>query len=243
MPNDRKRLPYRKNRRFHKKRTRLGRPPIGLYPSTYKFKRAITDVIAINTTTTAPDGWSIVDNGLCATFVFALDQLTDKADFTNLFRKYKIDGVKTQLYFTNNQTFSDTNANIRVPQLMMYTNVNQTGRVNIPDTASGHSEQYFLNTQTARKQTVVHDRSRPYTLYHKVKQLSKIYGSEDDSGNKDYSLKNPGYISTSDPTAEHYGFELRLQSVKGGPVPESTNEVPISMKMIHTFYFSCQGVE
>ena len=234
------RRPTGPHRRSFKRRrvARVGRPPKGLYPSTYLFKRAITEVIPINTGAAPPTGWTVVDNAMTSTFVFALDQLTDSSDFSNLFRKYKIRGVKTEMYFTNTATFSDTNANIRVPQLMMYTNVNQTGRVN-----GSLTEAYFLNTQTARKRTVVHDNRRPIKLYHRVKQLSRVYSSEQAAGNNDYALQFPRYVSTQDKTVEHYGFETRIQSVKGGPVPESANEVPVQIKLIHTFYISCQGVE
>lgn len=239
MPPKRKPLrPRRRRRIFRRKRTAFGRPGRSIYPSTYRFKRAITEVIPINTTTAAPTGWTIVDNGMTSNFVFALDQLTDSSDFKNLFRKYKITSVKTQMYFTNNQTFSDTNANIRVPQIMMYQNVNQTGKVN-----GTLTEAYFLNTQTARKQTVVHDHKYPITIWHKVKQLNRVYSSAQAAGNNDYVLSTPKYIATSDDTTEHYGMECRLQSLIGGPIPSSTNEVPVSIKLVHTFYISCQGVE
>ena len=235
------RRPTSRPKRFIKRRrtsTRVGRVPRGLYPSVYQFKRSCTEVIPLNTGAVPPTGWSVVDNGMTSTFVFALDQLTDSSDFANLFRKYKIRSVKTQMYFTNTATFSDTNANIRVPQIMMYYNVNQTGRIN-----GTLDEAYFLNTQTARKRTVVHDNRKPITLYHRVKQLSRIYSSGQAGGDNDYVLQWPKYASTQDKTVEHYGFEIRLQSVKGGPVPESTTEVPVYIKLIHTFYVSCQGVE
>eukprot|EP00661_Eupelagonemidae_sp_cell13_P000188 gene187-574_t len=141
------------------------------------------------------------------------------------------------MYFTNNQTFSDTNANIRVPQIMMYQNVNQTGKVN-----GTLTEAYFLNTQTARKQTVVHDHKYPITVWHKVKQLNRVYSSAQAAGNNDYVLSTPKYIATSDDTTEHYGLEMRLQNLIGGPIPSSTNEVPVSIKLVHTFYISCQGI-
>jgi len=217
--------------------SRMGRVPRSIYPSTYQFKRSITEVVQLNTNVAPPTGWTVVDNAMTSNFVFALDQLTDNSDFKNLFRKYKIRSVKTQMYFTNTQTFSDWNANIRVPQIMMYTNVNQTGRVN-----GSLTEAYFLNTQTARKQTVIHDTRRPITLFHKVKQLGEVYGSGGTTAN-DYTLQVPKYVSTADPTVEHYGLECRLQNVIGGPFPSGATEVPVSIKLIHTFYLSCQGVE
>jgi hypothetical protein len=238
MPGARKRPLRRRRPRRYRKKTVLGRPGRSIYPSTYKFKRSITEVVPINTTTAAPTGWTIVDNAMTTNMVFALEQLNDSADFKNLFRKYKITSVKTQMYFTNNQTFSDTNANIRVPQIMMYTNVNQTGKVN-----GTLTENYFLNTQTARKQTVIHNNRFPTTIWHKVKQLNRVYSSAQAAGNNDYVMNTPKYIATSDDTVEHYGMEMRLQSLIGGPVPSSTNEVPVSIKLVHTFYISCQGVE
>lgn len=234
----RKRKPLRRRIRRRPRRSALGKPGRSIYPSTYKFKRSITEVVDLNTTTSPPTGWTVTDNAMCSQMVFALEQLADNSDFTNLFRKYKIAGVKTQFYFTNNNTFSDWNSNIRVPQIMMYTNVNQTGRVN-----GTLTENYFLNSQTARKRTVIHNSSRPITLYHRVKQLNRVYSSGQAGGDNDYALAEPKYVSTQDKTVEHYGFEIRLQNVRGGPIPSGSTEVPIGIKMIHTFYFSCQGVE
>jgi len=227
-----------------RKTTRVGRPPRGLYPSTYNFSRSITEVVTLNTTVAPPTGWAVVDNAMTSNFVFALEQLTDNTDFSNLFRKYKIRGVKTQMYFTNTATQNDgfgatyPAATQRVPQLLMWTNINQTGRQN-----GTLTESYFLNTQTARKRTIIHDNRRPIQLYHKVKQLSRVFGSNEAAGDNDYALKRPSYVSTQDKTVEHYGFECRIQAVRGGPYPASSSETPVAVKLIHTFYISCQGVE
>lgn len=240
MPPKRKPLRPRRRRRIFRRKRTIGKPGRSIYPSTYKFKRAITEVVALNTTTAAPTGWTIVDNALTTNMVFALEQLTDSSDFKNLFRKYKITGVKTQMYFTNTNAQSDgyTTGTQSTPQIMMYQNVNQTGRVN-----GTLSEQYFLNTQTARKQTVIHNSRYPITIFHKVKQLNRVFSSAQAAGNNDYVLAIPKYTSTQDDTVEHYGMELRLQSLIGGPIPSKSSEVPISIKLVHTFYISCQGVE
>ncbi|AXH77077.1 MAG: capsid protein [Cressdnaviricota sp.] len=237
---------YRKSTRKPRRRfkSRIGRVPRGIYPSTYKFKRAFTDVVTLSSVDTPPAGWSIVDNAMTTQMVFALEQLGDPADFSNLFRKYKIAGVKTQMYFTNTATKNDGFGSVypaatqRVPQLMLYTNVNQTGRVN-----GTFTEQYFLNTQTARKRTIIHDNTRPITLYHRVKQLNRVYSSGQVAGDNDYALSDPKYVSTQDKTVEHYGYEMRIQHVSGDPWPAANSTTPVRMKLIHTFYFSCQGVE
>jgi len=93
----------RRPRRITKsRRPSNARVPRGLTPSVYRFKRDIEQTIALSQST-PPEGWTpdSSNNGLYTVFGWSLGSLGDSADFTNLFRDYRIKGARVKMFFSN----------------------------------------------------------------------------------------------------------------------------------------------
>lgn len=219
-------------------------------PGLYNFTRSVTEVIPLDSRAEAvqPAGWTAVNNALVSQFNYRLDMLGDYTDFTQLFRKYKINKCKTEIYFSANSTLNDTtNGNLSTQQVLLYTNVNRTG---LPG-PSGMTEQHFLDTQTSRRYVGVTGQSRPIVIWQDLMQLGNVYAS-DGQQNRDFTIVKPRFVSTREPTTEHYGLNVRIQAMaydrikKEPPMPQPSgdgNANPMYMKVVHTFYFTCAGVE
>ena len=215
-------------------RSRLGRPSRGLRQSTYMFKRRITQVADLGPDSNA--GWiKSSENALFRQWVFKLSDLAgaaDPTDFTNLFRRYKINAVKVELSFSNTQSAPD-GQNPGNYQLQVYTSANRSGR-----SEEDLVEQNFLNTQASSKRLALNG-GRPLKYYMKVNQLAETYAS---TTNTDYCVQKPRYISTGETGCEHYGLNMLINRVDGQALSTGIAGYQ-KIRMTMTYYMSFKGVE
>ena len=123
-----------------------------------------------------------------------------------------------QLYFSNNVASGND-------QVLVYTAPNMTG-----GTGAGIlTEQFYLDNQSTVRRAGIVGNARPITIYHKVRQLGNMYGGV---ANTDYAAFKPRYISTNEPTALHYGTNIRIQMMNNS-ARSST-----SVKIIYTYLMS-----
>ncbi len=219
------------------RRTRIGKPSRGLRQSTYLFKRRITTVVELSNADSG--GWiSSADNkSMFKQWNFKLSDLTaaaDSTDFTNLFRRYKINGVRVELAFSNTGTNplgggSGTNC-----QMQLYTRQNRSGR-----TEEAITEQDMLNTQASRKRLALNG-GRPLKYFMKVNQLAETYAS---ATNTDYCVQKPRYVSTGETGCEHYGLDMFINRVDGQPLGTNLASAAQVMRCTLTYYMSFKGVE
>ena len=221
------RRPVRKTRRLALRNTRVGRP---LRPATYNFKRKMTMVIPLQPSV---EGWDSVDNGLCRTWVFSLQQLQDFTDFTNLFALYKLNAVNVEM------TLSATNSNVNTPsgsanpsQILVYTAPNTIGF------SENLNETYFLNTTSSKKRNLMNSNGRGINFYMKLKQANNVFAGV---SNEDYSVQRPKFISTSESSTPHYGINMRMQRVDGLPLSTGYSG-DIYMKITTTYYIQTKQV-
>lgn len=217
------------------RRSRLGRPSRGLSQSTYMFKRAITSVVNINN---APGSdWVAITGGIYRQWHFSLNDLNaaaDATDFTNLFRRYKINAVKVELAFSNTGSIPATDANKPSNyQLQVYTMPNKVGR-----TEEEVTEQMFLNTQASNKRLALNGGS-PLVYYMKVNQLAETYAS---TTNTDYAVVRPRYVSTGETGVQHYGLNMFINRVDGEALTTGLNSSQ-HVRCTLTYYMSFKGVE
>lgn len=213
-------------------RSRLGKPSGGLRQSTYLFKRRITTVVDISNADSG--GWiSSGDNkSMYKQWNFKLSDLTanaDSTDFTNLFRRYKINGVELEMSFSNTSSLPQQVGNNS--QLQLYTRQNRSGR-----SEEAITEQDMLNTQACRKRLCLNGGS-PIKYFMKVNQLAETYAS---ATNTDYTVQKPRYVSTGETGAEHYGLDMFINRVDGETLATSS---PQAMRCTLTYYMSFKGVE
>lgn len=230
--------------RRRRRRTRVGKASRGMRQSTYLFKRSITSVIplAVGALT---DGWTDAgDNGIYKQFVFNLNQLTgaSQTDFTNLFKRYKIAGAKVELSFNNNASVISSVPQLNsstVPggQLQVYTTPNRTGRARTA--LNPLTEAVLMNTQAKKKRLALNG-GHPLKYYMKPTQLNQIYAS---ATNTDYAVQRAQYISTGEPSAEHYGLEMYINRVDGQALSSGLEGTGQTMRQTTTFYLAFKGVE
>ena len=232
------RKPYRKKRqrrnrrgerRWRRQARRNFRPARGLTPQVMSFKRSRTEMLILNNTS-APSGWTTVDNGISVPLVFSLSQIPDSTDFVNLFNSYKIVGIRMQGWYSNSVADSENQ------QSMVYWVGNSMGNV----LGTALDEQYFLDRPTHKKRVLVNSMGKPsFDLYMKMSQLSQIYQS---TVNTDYGLSRPRFISTGETTTGHYGVSMHIRRLDGNNWTAGTTNPYPQLKINYTYYFKCRGI-
>lgn len=233
MPKNSKYLKRRPKRRGRRK-PNLGRIQRGLTPAIYPFKRSTSVTIGLNTTA-PPEGWSVSGNNLYRNWGFALSQLVDFTEFTNLFKYYKLKGVRVQMYFSNTNSNSKDGGSSPNQQMLCWYDTNKDGA----DTAASGLEQTYLNSQTAKKKLCLKTSGKPLDFYMPLKQQNMVYGG---IGNTDYATTSPKWISTSEFSTPHFGYKTMLQRCDGQAFTSGISNSQF-VKIIQTVYFQCKKVE
>lgn len=230
--------------RRRRRRTKVGKASKGMRQSTYLFKRSITTVVPLAVGSLV-DGWTDAgDNGIYKQFVFNLNQLTgaSQTDFTNLFKRYKIAGVKVELAFNSTGSVISSVPQLNsstVPggQLQVYTTPNRSGRART--ILNPLTEGVLMNTQAKKKRMALNG-GKPLKYYMRPTQLNQIYAS---ATNTDYGVQRAQYISTGEPGAEHYGLEMYINRVDGEALSSGLEGTGQTMRQTTTFYLAFKGVE
>lgn len=233
----RKRRPLRKRRTVRKRRTgrrgRLGRPSRGLAQSVYKFRRKISTVLNIGPGGDVPNGWEPSgDNGIYKQWVFSLDEVYSPGGGSlQLFKAYKITGVKIDLMFNNTNT-----GDMSGTQMQVYALPWKTGRSRT--IATPLTESTVLGTQ-AHTRRIALNGGKKLGYYMRVNQLSERY-DHPLVGGTDYAVVSPKFISTTETGTKHYGLEMYINRVDGLPfAPDPAQSVRITA----TYYTTFRGVE
>jgi hypothetical protein len=209
-----------------------------LRPRTYNFTRQFVENIQLNPGS-IPTGWSFVGNGMVRSQEFRISQLPNYTEFTSLFAQYRILAVKQEYYFTDTGSVNVVEGSVNNSggkQILMYINPNAVGAAN----AASLTEDFFMQSQCAKKRLCLHASGRPVKIYTKLKQLSQIYSNE--VLNTDYAKIRPKFLSTGEVNAEHYGLDMRLERVDGQPFSTGGNIYPY-MKIITKLYLQCRQVQ
>lgn len=238
------RVGFRRRVYRRRPRARVGRPSRGMRQSTYLFKRQVTEVVRLSTSTLGTTGWvDAGDGGVYKQWTFNLDQLaataTSKTDFTALFKRYKIAAVKLDMSFNNTASplVPAGQGNSPGAQLQVYTTPNRTGRARDP-AVNPLTEAELLNTQAKRKRLALNG-GRSLKTYMRTTQLNMVYVSATDT---DYGVQRPQYLSTGETGAEHYGLEMYINRVDGQALSSNiANEQ--SVRITTTYYLAFKGVE
>ena len=232
----RKKFP-RKKRNFVRNRrkkygftSKLGRPSRPLKESVYLFKRRRTEVVNVNNT--AGSNWIPTDdNGIARSWAFALTDLPNYTDFTNLFSQYKILAVKAEIFFCNSSVGVLPAGTMSNLQMLAYAAPNRTGQI-----AHGNDEVHFLECQASTRRCCYVGSAKPLKYYMKVNQLSERYNS---AVNTDYAVVKPRYVSTNEPDSAHYGLDCHIRLVNGTAMGSNVTQ----LKTLLTYYIACRGVQ
>lgn len=247
---------YKKKRRPRKRYVAKNRPArIGFSRfnpvSIYQFKRKREVIWRLNTNSPPTDPIAFVAGtgssagNIGAILKFSLSDLPGSSgtDLTNLFKWWRIKGVRVRLYFSN--TNSDaSNRNTALindnSQLLVRMDRNQTGEQAITSAAQNET---YLYSQTSKIRTCLNG-GRPLDFYIPVKQLGQTFGNTPTPGVTDEiaSMQSPRWIPSTEPDLKHFGVNICIQRVDGAPLTTgyTTNQ---ACRAIMTYYIQCKKVE
>lgn len=236
----------RKRSIMRRRGTKIVRMPRPLRPRNYFFQRSFVENVVLNPSAgNVPPGWQVVNNGYVRSQPFKLSDLPQYNEFVNMFAQYRILAVKQDYYF------SDTNSGVggQAPtqtmgsrQLMLYSVPNSQGTNNL----ANMTEDFFMQSQCSKKRLCLNTMGKPVGLYHKLKQLSRVFSGE--LGNQDFVKIKPKFVSTAETEAEHYGLDVRIQRVDnkefsfGSSAPQADYAYP-TVKIITKLYIQCRQVK
>lgn len=224
-----RRRPYRRFRGYKKKKKAGSKISKLLTPPTYRFKRSLQETLILNSAS-APTNWTALENGIVITYSFSLSSINARTDFTNLYKQYRLKGVRMTGYYSNTQS-TVYNSNT-----LMYMIQSPFGNT----TPTDLTETFFLDHQLHKRKVCLNSRGgKCFDIFTPLFQLQETYAG---TLNTDYALTRPRWISSKEPDTPHYGVSMRLQRVDGNPwTTSSENEYP-SIKIIYTLYLECRHV-
>lgn len=199
-------------------------------PNSYFFTRKKQDIIALQQG--IPVDWSNTSNGgISRAWAFSLAQLNDKTDFKDLFKYYRINSARVQIYFSTTQSDLDNAGDFSNHALICMTDRNMNG------VTTGLDTQDFLDSQTAKIKQCM-NRSKPFEFYCKLKQANEVYNT---ATNTDYTLMKPKFIATTEDTTPHYGLKTLIERVDGDTLTSGMSNKQF-MRIITTYYIECKKV-
>lgn len=170
---------------------------------------------------------STTDGGICGNLHFRLLDLPQSAEFTSgLFKQYRINAVKMTIYCCRNTV------DIRSSDgLLCQTAYNRTGDA----LAAGNTREDWNQVQHKRRFTLFKHK----TLFFKLNQLSMV--SQNLSTGTGYGVCKPKWVSVAENDVDHYGINLRLDSVDGRTLATPDN-FPV-FRIVYKYYLQCRGVK
>lgn len=178
------------------------------------------------------------DGGIVGRVRVRLNNLPGYGDFTNLFKEYKLNYVKFTFIPAGNiaaTTITDRAAAVPLgnKQVLIRTCLNRTGEVpNNLDEIENWSQ-----IQAKKQWVLVQD--RPTTITCKLNQLKVVQRGD---GLNQVAVCKPQYISTNNTDINHYGINLRFDSLDGTPIDEDEGDIWPKFRLITKVYFTCKGV-
>lgn len=221
-------------KRFAKKRF-TGRKknsgiPRSLTPKVMSFKRDYEETIPL--TNIPPEGWTANGNAYYKQFNYALSSLNNITDFQNLFKQYRLKGVRVKMYFSNTVSGTEDASSHANSQILIRMAPNQGGLTRTIDQA------FWTETQAKKYRTAING-GRPIDIYMPLKQLNEISSS---AGGTATTMTSPKYITTTVDNVIHAGLNIQLERVDAQNFTTGFNNNQL-VKFIHTIYFQMRGVE
>lgn len=218
---------------WRKKKYGTGKTTLPTRNKIYSFIREVEQVIDLSNPEPFPppgqpfDLVATTDGGVCGNMIFRLLDLPQYTEFTSgLFKQYKLNAVKMTIYCSRNT------ADVRTHDgLLAQSAYNKTG-----DAISvGNTRQDWNQVQSKRRFTLYNKK----VLYFKLNQLSHI--SQNFSTGTGYAVARPKWISVDETDIDHYGLNLRFDSVDGRPLV--TADAFPKIRIIYKYYLQCRGVK
>lgn len=216
--------------------------------NNYHFKRMAQQIQIRHVAGDSGDYWRITDGGsqLYSTYasgtswgssvivgsytngfamVNRLNCLENPSDFTNLFDRYKLNGVKVTFL---NQVSEATAGGAQVLPLLTY--AIDYDDLNPPTESQMRQKQY-----TKRK---VLSANRPVSIFYKPKRLMPAADPSSGTGLTNSVITNAGWTNCDFPQVTHGGLKFYLSNLYGGT--PATTTVQSQIDIVVQYYFSCK---
>ena len=234
---------YRRKKRTYRKRTGAYKPRMGLSRQIIPFTREKETYFRLNDLTgnSSSPFENFVhtnDGGVVGRISLMLNQLPQYSEFTNLFRQYKLTGMKIIFYPAANTTVAGSardeggpyaNNNILIRVMKNYTGIPM---------ASGNEIHEWSQIQ-AKKQWILAT-NKPSSIYCPLVQLTDVRANEDSSTNEQV-ISRPKFCSTNDPNVVHQSLNIRFDSLNGTAL-QQTDRIWPEFRIVCKYYFRCKGV-
>ena len=225
----------RRNYRRPRRPNTVARP---MRPAVYSFKRSTSEVVQLNTQT-VPLGWTASGNALCKNLNYKLSDLPDYLEFVKLFRRYKINAVRVQMYFSNTGSTEASNPlSSETPQIQ---NANNQIMWVCPSPAGNSTiigPDQMLQIQSAKRRPCLNGDGKPISIVSRVRQLGMRYGGEQ---NTDFAVVKPRFVSTQEPHTIHYGQSICFERADQSVFANNSHNYQ-TVRIIYTYYFQCKQV-
>ncbi len=228
---------YRRKKKVFRRRCRTKATiPRSMRPKVYKFKRDFEETLVLSSST-APEGWSLDgDFRIYRNLGFALANIGDVTDFTNLYRQYKINGARVKFFFSSTVSgmhqATSSASNYSNSQMLVRMAPNQKGEIETLNNA------YWQSIQ-AKKYKLALNGGRPIDIYMPLKNRTIIQTSVGSQA----VMSRPKWAPTENTSVLYEGINLSIERVdgQGFSLPATSNTQYV--KVIYTLYFHCRGVE
>lgn len=228
--------PRRPRRKIRRKKKTIGKRSLPL-SRTYAFKRQFERVVELQNPDTSSGWYAAGDNSVVKTFGVALDTLTSHVEFTQLFKLYKLNYLVVELFpshktvnhanaLANNATYPISNTQLIVSMWRAKSGIQLNNTFTQSDLM-----------QLQNKRTFMTNSNKPIKFKMYLNQLAERYDA--DNTIDTLGVCKPKYISTTRPTAVHYGINLHLQKTDASPF----NNMDVSFRVRYTVYLTCKQVQ
>lgn len=236
------RMVARKRRVNRRPLLRLSRPLRSTVKNVYRFKRqgqtsfiswvySATNGITVNTSGLFQKGAPITSTlssigGLPAYYDVGLSQwfqLSDVAtpsDFTNLYDRYRITGVKLEITYLDNTA--------AVNGLSVFPMLNYA--IDYDDNNVPTSEGYMQQKQDVKTKALI--ANKPIKIF--IKNPRAISAIQNTLGTFDAGLVTKGYINCDYPTVKHNGMKYWISSIY------SNSNSQACIRIVPTYYITCK---
>lgn len=238
-----KKAPYRKRTKKYAKKGTYFKRQKGLSRSVIPFTREKETYFHLhdltgNGITPFSNFVHTGDGGVVGRISLMLNQLPAFDDFTNLFRQYKLTGIKIIFYPASNTTVAggtrdaagpNSNNGVLIRVMKNYTGIAM---------AAGNTISEWSQIQ-AKKQWIL-SQTHPTSIYCPLRQMTDVRSGNDMSSNEQV-VSRPKWISTNDPNVIHQGLNIRFDSLNGEPLEDEARIWP-EFRIVAKYYFMCKGV-
>ncbi len=190
---------------------------------------------ATNEALPAPQGSPVP--GLVKTLVFQMSNLPGIADdIPKLFKVYRLNAVKVTFIPATTTTLatSTTGDLARNTALLIRIKKNQDGLLL---DANNRVEMWNQNQAVKR---IVLPFNKKFSIYMKVNQLSYKYRGPPPAL-PGYGITKPTWVTTDDREVDHYGMDVRIDTVNGDAIDTVFTTAP-DYTIFTKYYFQCKGV-